>query len=435
MGGGFAGNNAVKVLRRAPVKVTLIDKQNHYLFQPLLYQVATGGLAPEDIAEPLRGVFRRQKNVKTLMANVRDVDPGKKLVLLDEGEVGYDFLIVGAGATHDYSGHDEWSNHAPGLKTINDAMEIRRRIFTAFEKAERECEDESRCSWLTFVVIGAGPTGVELVSTLAEVARATLKHDFRHIDPRQARILLVEAQDAVLNTYPESLSKKARRRLEKLGVSIETGRLVTDVTPEGVQMKTGDTEEFIASQTVLWAGGIRASALGRKIGQRTGAQVDELGRVVTNRDFSAGSYKDVFVVGDLCHYKYAADAPLPQLAQVAMQQGTYVANAIIAGIKGIQPKSFIYRNYGNLSAIGRASAVGQVGKRKLSGLGAWLYWSLVHLYQLLDFENRPLVFLRWAWSYLTFSRSARIITRSPERHKQMAEATGERDSKQETVRP
>ena len=402
LGGGFAGLQAARAFARLPVQVTLVDRQNHHLFQPLLYQVATAALSAGDIAEPLRALLRKQANVRVLLADATGVDLGRRCVTLGAGELPYDYLIVATGASHSYFGHDEWRPLAPGLKTLDDALEIRRRILLAFERAEAEPDPSVRDALLTFVVVGGGPTGVELAGAIAEIARHTLAHEFRTIDPRRAHILLLEGAPRVLPPYPPDLSAAAERELRRLGVQVRTGALVTRLTPEAAYV--GD--EAIPTRTVLWAAGVAASPLGRALG----VPVDRSGRVLVNRDLSVPEHPEVYVVGDLASVRQADGTPVPGVAPAAMQQGTHAAENVWRSIQHLPSRPFHYRNRGNLAIIGRGAGVAELGRLHLDGFPAWLAWLTVHLYFLIGFENRLLVLLQWAYAYVTFERGARLIT-------------------------
>jgi NADH dehydrogenase len=412
VGGGFAGLNAARGLRRAPVQVTLIDRRNFHLFQPLLYQVATGGLSPANIAAPLRTIVARQSNCEVLLGDVRGFDVANRLVQLDGAQVPYDTVIVAAGASHSYFGHPEWELFAPGLKSIEDATQIRRRMLNAFESAEREADLEHRHSRLTFVIVGGGPTGVEMAGTMAEIARHTLKREFRHINPSDAHILLVEAGDRVLSAYPPDLSEKAQESLERLGVIVRTKTLVTNVAADHVMVKFGGTEERLPTNTVVWAAGVAASPLGKALADATGAAIDRAGRISVEADLSLPGHPEVFVLGDMANYTHQDGKSLPGVAPVAIQQGRYVAKLIAARLRGRPLPKFRYRDRGSLATIGRSAAVADFGKIHLSGFIAWMMWLLVHLMNLVGFRNRLLVFVQWAWSYFTFDRSARLITQS-----------------------
>ena len=401
IGGGFAGLNAVKSLHRAPVAVTLIDRQNYHLFQPLLYQVATAALNPSDIAYPLRSAIRRQENASVLLADAKSIDLDRNAVHLDNGELHYDYLIVATGATHSYFGHDEWETNAPGLKTIEDALEIRRRIYLAYEAAERESDPEKRRSWLTFVVVGGGPTGVELAGALAEIGRQTLARDFRSIDSRSVRVLLVEGQEHILTTYPESLSVRAQKQLEKLGVEVRLSTMAKHIDDTGVTID----DERIQSQTVLWAAGVRASELLASLKVET----DKAGRVVVERDLSIPGHPNAFVCGDAARVEDESGL-VPGVSQAAIQQGKFAADAIRRLVSGKSTTSFSYHDKGSLATIGRGAAVADIGRLHFSGFPAWMAWLLVHIFFLIGFRNRLWVLSGWAWSYLTFQRGARLIT-------------------------
>ncbi|PWB73504.1 FAD-dependent oxidoreductase [candidate division GN15 bacterium] len=412
VGGGFGGLMAARSLRRTPVRVTLVDRRNFHLFQPLLYQVATGGLSPGDIASPLRHVLKYQKNATVLLAEVTGFDLEKRNVLLRGGErLDFDYLIVAAGVSHDYFGHDGWGRIAPGLKSVEDAIDIRTRIFLAFEKAERAVDSEEQEELLTFVVVGGGPTGVELAGALGEIARETLRHDFRRINPGDARILLVEGASRILTSYPELLSRKAQRSLERLGVTVLTNTLVTSVNERSVDIKAGDNIRSVPAQTVLWAAGVRGSGLGGILVGNGRSGMDRAGRVLVNPDLSLPDFPGVFVIGDLAVVNNPGSKPLPGVAPVAMQQGRYVARVIDRTVRRKSPPApFRYRNYGSMATIGRAAAVADFGWLRLSGYPAWLAWLFVHLMKLVEFENRVLVFIQWAWNYVTKNRGARLIT-------------------------
>ncbi|HZS39139.1 MAG TPA: NAD(P)/FAD-dependent oxidoreductase [Polyangia bacterium] len=405
IGGGFGGLYAARALRKAKARITLIDRRNHHLFQPLLYQVATAALNPSDIAAPIRSVLRRQKNATVLLAEAQRVDPAAKKVLLDGGDqLSYDWLIVAAGATHSYFGHDEWEPFAPGLKTIEDALEIRRRVLFAFEAAERERDAASRKAWMTFVVVGAGPTGVELAGALAEVSRHTLARDFRHIDPAEARIVLLEGGPRVLPTYPPDLSQKAEAQLRKLGVEVQVGAKVTLIDEAGVQLGDGAR---LDARTRIWGAGVTASPLGRSLG----APLDRAGRVKVTPRLTVPGHEEIFVIGDLAAVE-CGGKPVPGVAPAAMQGGAYagraVARLLVDASKPLEP--FRYWDKGSLATIGRSAAVADFGRVKLSGFIAWAAWLLVHILYLIGFRNRILVLVEWAWAYVTFQRGARLIT-------------------------
>jgi len=401
LGGGFGGLEAAKALRRVAVDVTLVDRRNHHLFQPLLYQVATAALNPSNIAAPIRRILRSQKNLEVIMGEATAVDVDGRRVVLADGEVPYDYLIVAAGATHAYFGHDEWARHAPGLKTIEDATDIRRRVLLAYEAAEREDDPDRRRAWLTFVIVGAGPTGVEMAGSLAEISRHVLSRDFRRFDTREARTLLVEAGPRVLASFPEDLSAKARAQLERLGVEVRTGTAVTAIDAEGVTL--GD--EAIPARTVIWAAGVAASPLARTLG----APLDKAGRVLVEPDLSIPGRPEVSVVGDLAALVQDGK-PVPGVAPAAMQGGRYAAGKIRDSLRGRPVRPFRYRDKGTLAAIGRASAVGDLGRIHLSGFPAWAAWLLIHIFFLIGFRNRFAVMGEWAWIYFTYERGARLIT-------------------------
>jgi len=413
IGGGFGGLYAARTLKDAPVQITLIDRRNFHLFQPLLYQVATGWLSPADIASPLRAVLKRQRNVQVLLAEATDIDVANRRVILKDGEVSYDTLIVAAGARYHYFGHPQWETLAPGLKTIEDATEIRRRILFAFEAAERESDPEHVRSWLTFVIVGGGPTGVELAGTLGELAKDTLRHDFRHVNPAESRILLVEGADRILPTYPAELSVKATAALARLGVIVRTGATVTDVQSDAVILRSNEQSEQLATRTVIWAAGVQASPLGRLLGTATGTELDRAGRVIVAPDLSIPGHSDIFVIGDLAHCRNQDGQPLPGVAPVAMQQGHYVAEAVQQRLRGQTPPPFHYRDRGNMAIVGRAEAVADINGWHFSGFLAWLAWLFIHLINLVEFENRLLVLIQWAWNYFSRNRSARLITGEP----------------------
>lgn len=410
IGGGFGGLYAAKALSKAPVKVTLIDKRNFHLFQPLLYQVATGSLSPADISSPLRAVVSRNKNTKVLLGEVKDIDPEQQKVIMSGGEVAYDSLIVATGVSHFYFGNDHWESVAPGLKTVEDALQMRRRIFMAFEAAERESDPEKRRAWLTFVIVGGGPTGVELAGAIAEIAFKTLRKDFRDIDTSEARVLLLEGLDRVLPPFAPELSAKAEASLTKLGVTVRTKTMVTNIANNTVTIKDGDRVEQIPSHTILWAAGVKASPMGKIVADRTGAQLDRAGRVVVEPNMSVAGHPNIFVVGDLASYSHQNGKPLPGVASVAMQQGEYVAKLIKQQLVGGNMRPFEYVNPGSLAVIGRNAAVVDLGFIKFSGFPAWLFWLFVHIYYLIEFDNKLVVLIQWAWNYFTRKRGARLIT-------------------------
>ncbi len=409
IGGGFGGIETAKALRKAPVHVTLIDRRNFHLFQPLLYQVATGGLSPGDIAYPLRGILRDLRNVATVLAEVRDVDVARRRVLTSAGDIPYDTLVVSAGASHSYFGNGQWERFAPGLKTPEQATRIRHKILYAFEAAEIENDPDKRRAWLTFVIVGAGPTGVELAGTLGEIARDTLTGDFRRIDPSEARIHLVDMSHRVLSGFPEELSAAAERSLIRLGVQPRTGVKVTAIDADGVTLEGPQGERRIAAKTVIWAAGVEANPLGRLLAEKTGAHTDRAGRLLVQPDCSLPGHPEIFVIGDLADYRHQGGGSLPGLAPVAMQQGKYVGQSIVRRLRGETAKPFRYFDKGTLATIGRNHAVGYFGKFKFHGTPAWLMWLFVHLMYLVGFQNRVLVALQWAFHYFTFNRNARLI--------------------------
>jgi NADH:ubiquinone reductase (H+-translocating) len=412
LGGGFGGLNAAQKLKRAPVEVTVIDRRNFHLFQPLLYQVATGSLSPGEIAAPLRGVLSKQKNARVLLGEAADIDPQARRVILRDGAVfEYDSLIVATGSQTSYYGNDGWRQWAPSLKSVEEATAIRHKILYAFERAERAASDDEARNWLTFVIVGAGATGMELAGALAEIANETLKNDFRRINPREAKILLLEGGPRVLTSFPEGLSAKAERLVEKLGVQVLKSVMVTDIDQDGVTYKTAQGSEKLAAKTVLWAGGVVTNEFGRKLGERTKAETDRTGRIRVNPDLTVPSHPDIFIIGDLALSQGQNGKPLPGVAQVAIQGGAYAAKAIRARLRGKKDlPPFRYFNKGDMAVIGRAAAIANIFGFHLSGLLAWLTWLFVHLMYIVEFQNRVLVFVQWGFEYLTFSRGARLIT-------------------------
>jgi NADH dehydrogenase len=410
LGGGFGGLSAAQKLKRAPVDITLIDRCNYHLFQPLLYQVATGSLSPANISGPLRQVLKHNKNTMVLLGEAIDIDPAKHQVILSDGVIDFDTLIVATGSSHQYFGHDEWEQFAPGLKTIEDATAMRARILLAFEAAERETNHEKLKEWMTFVIVGAGPTGVELAGALGEIANDTLTHDFRRIDPSEARIILLEGTDRVLPAYPPKLSEAARKMLERLKVTVRTDAMVTDVKAHSVTIKCGEQREVIPTRTILWAAGVLASPLGLALAKRLGAKTDRAGRVIVDPDMTIPGHPDIFVIGDLSNFIHQTGKPLPGVAQPAIQQGRYVAEVIERRLRGEKTPAFRYFDKGNLATIGRGAAVADLNFVTLAGLPAWLIWIFIHLMYIVEFQNRLLVFLQWMWLYITFDRAARLIT-------------------------
>lgn len=435
VGGGFGGLYAAKAFRRAPVEVTLIDKRNFHLFQPLLYQVATGSLSPADISSPLRSILSRHKNTQVLLEEVVDIDPDRQVVKMPGIEQPYDTLIIATGASHSYFGNDQWKDVAPGLKTVEDALEIRRKIFMAFEAAEKETDPERRRAWLNFVVVGGGPTGVEMAGAIAELAHKTLRNDFRNIDTREAQIILLEGVDRVLPPYPAELSEKAKESLEKLGVTVRTKTLVTQIDGDVVTAKQGDQVEQIPAKTVLWAAGVKASSMGEVLQQRTGALLDRAGRVVVEPDLTVPNYPNIFVIGDLAHFAHQDDGrPLPGVAPVAMQQGQYVARLIWQRLHNLTLPPFSYFDFGSMAVIGQNEAVVNLGFIKFSGILAWLFWIFAHVYFLIEFDNKLVVMLQWGWSYFTRKRSARLITGEADLFGVGIDAEGKKNKKRQIGR-
>jgi NADH:ubiquinone reductase (H+-translocating) len=401
VGGGFGGIAAARALTRAPVRVTLVDRHNYHVFQPLLYQVAMAGLSPGDIASPIRWMLKRAERVRVLLADAREVETARRSVRLDDGEIEYDFLILAAGAAHGYFGHDDWEALAPGLKTLDDALTMRRRVLLAFERAEREPDDGARRRLLTFVIVGGGPTGVELAGALAELSGHTLARQFRSFDPKDARVILVEAGPDLLPMYPPALRAAAERSLARLGVEVRKGAPVTGVDARGVTM--GDRR--IDAGTVLWAAGVSASGIARGLG----APLDRAGRVLVTADLSVPGHPEIFAVGDLAALVQGGEL-LPGVAQVAIQQGRHAARVIACAIEGRPRPPFRYVNYGNMATIGRAAAIADLGWIRLSGWPAWVAWLFLHIMKLVGFRNRLGVLLQWTWAYFTYQRSVRLIT-------------------------
>ena len=406
IGGGFGGLQAAKALARAPVQVTLFDRRNHHVFTPLLYQVATAGLSPGDIASPIRWILRRQRNVTVEMADVRAIDAARQIVRLSDGpgdrEVPYDYLIVASGATHAYFGHADWARVAPGLKTLEDALTVRRKVLLAFEHAEREHDALAQRRLLTFIVVGAGPTGVELAGALAEISRHALHNDFRNLAPETARIILIEAGPSVLAAYPEELRAFARRALEKLGVTVWTGSAVTAIAPGRLQVGS----ETIDAGTILWAAGVAASPLGASLG----VPLDRVGRVIVSPDLTVPGHPNICVVGDLATFPGPNGQPLPGVIQVALQQADHAVKNILRSLNHERSEPFVYDDPGNMATIGRNSAVCDLGRIRLKGFTAWLAWVFLHVYKLIGFRNRLSVMTQWAFSYVSYQRSVRLIT-------------------------
>jgi NADH dehydrogenase len=403
LGGGFGGLYAARALKREPVDVTVVDRRNHHLFQPLLYQVAMAALSPGDIASPIRWILRKQRNVVVFLGDVQRIDPAARRVVLEDGaEIPYDFLIVATGTTHAYFGHDEWRELAPGLKTLDDALSIRRRVLLAFERAERETDAARRRALLTFVVIGGGPTGVEMAGALAEIAKKSLAKDFRHIDPRSSGIVLVEAGHTLLAAFPESLRAAAQRDLERLGVELRFGSPVTAVHRGRVEIGG----ESLHAETVIWAAGVAASPVGATLG----VPLDRAGRVLVTPELCVPGHPDIFVVGDLAALNGTDGKPLPGVAQVALQMGQHAVRNILRAIEHQPLRPFVYKDLGNMATIGRASAVADLGRVRLTGYVAWLAWLFVHLFNLIGFRNRLVVMVQWAWAYFSYQRAVRLIT-------------------------
>jgi NADH dehydrogenase len=410
LGGGFGGLYAAKILSRGKVKVTVIDKRNFHLFQPLLYQVAAGWLSPGDIASPLRVVLNAYKDTYVLKAEVTDIIPQEKKVILRDGDIIYDTLIVATGSHHHYFGHDNWADIAPGLKTVEDALKMRRKILLSFEAAERETDPKKQQEWMTFLIIGAGPTGVELAGTIGELTRTTLKDDFRNINTEDAKIILVEGLNHVLPTYPPDLSEKAEKYLNNIGVNIRLNTMVTNIEDNKAIISRNGDSEVIQSRTILWTAGVKASALGKALAIHTGAKLDKSGRVIVNSDLSVPGYPNIFVIGDLAHLAYQGGESLPGVAPVAMQEGRYVAKLILNRVQGKDTGPFQYKKKGNLAVIGANFAVADMGSLKFSGFVAWIIWAFVHIRYLIEFDSKVVVLFRWSWSYFTRKRGVRLIT-------------------------
>jgi NADH dehydrogenase len=408
VGGGFGGLNAARALDGArDVRVTLLDRHNYHLFQPLLYQVATAALSPGDIASPIRWILRRQRNVEVLLADVTEIDPlGRRVLVAGHDSISYDYLVLASGSTHAYFGHPEWAARAPGLKTLDDALEMRRRMLLAFEAAERETDPGKQRRLLTFVIVGGGPTGVELAGALAEIARQSLVQDFRRIDTMSARIILIEGSSHVLNSFPDPLKDAARKSLERLGVDVRTGMVVTGIDDEGVTVQAkGEAAARIPAGTVLWGAGVAASPIARSLG----VPLDRIGRVTPEPTLALKEYPNVFVIGDLCAFTQDGH-PLPGVAQVAMQEGTRAGKNIRRAIAGQPLEPFRYKDYGVMATIGRGSAVGDIFGLKVSGFIAWVFWIFLHIFWLIGFRNRVIVMTEWAWAYFTLQRRVRLIT-------------------------
>ncbi|OGB66143.1 MAG: pyridine nucleotide-disulfide oxidoreductase [Caldithrix sp. RBG_13_44_9] len=409
IGGGFAGLYAAQKFKNRPVQVTLIDRRNFHLFQPLLYQVATGGLSPADIASPLRGILKKHRNVQVIMEEVLDINPDDRSVIAFTSKIHYDFLVVASGASHHYFGNTHWEKFSPGLKTIEDATKIRSIILQAFELAEIEQNPERKNELLTFVIIGAGPTGLELAGAIGEMALHTLKTDFRNISTPGSEIYLVEAAERILPSFPSQLSQKAAQSLGKLNVKILTASRVLDIAEDGVTVKRGDEVIHFRTSNIIWAAGVKASDLGKIIAAKSGEEIDKQGRIIVNEYCRLKNYPEIYVIGDLANFKDKSGQSLPGIAPIAMQQGQYASKTILATISHKEAKPFVYWDKGNLAVIGRKAAVAKLGNFCFSGYFAWLLWLFIHLMYLVEFENRLLVFIQWAFNYFTRNRSARLI--------------------------
>ena len=416
VGGGFGGLYAARELGRdRRIDLTLVDRRNFHLFQPLLYQVATGALSPGEIAQPLRSILRRQARTSVILGDATGLDVARREVLLsDGGPIPYDSLVVSTGARHAYFGHDAWAPFAPGLKTVEDAIEIRRRILIAFEAAEREADPAVREAWMTFAIVGAGPTGVELAGAIGEIAHDTLRRDFRSIHPEDARIVLVELADRILASFPEGLARKAVRSLERLGVAVRTSTTVVGIDEAGVAARVGDREERIPARTVLWAAGVQATSFGRELAKAAGVEADRAGRITVADDLTLPDHPEIFVVGDLAVMRWKGGREVPGVAQGAIQSGRQAARNIRARLDGRATEPFRYKDKGNLATIGRGKAIADLGRfRRFSGFPAWVLWLGVHILYLIGFANRLVVLVRWAWSFVTHGRSTRLITGTP----------------------
>jgi len=409
-GAGFGGLYAARSLARLPVDITVLDRRNYFLFQPLLYQVATGGLSPGDIASPIRAVLNKYTNVSTFQTEVQDLDPAEKRVRTTSGDFKFDYFILATGSDNNYFGNDDWARYAPGLKNIENATDIRRKILKSFEMAEEERDPNIRKRLLRFIIIGGGPTGVELSGAIAELSRVTMKNDFRYINPAEAEILLLEGSNRLLAQFPDSLAAKAVKSLKKLGVQIRTNALVTAISENSVTIKYGHDEETIEAGAVVWAAGVKVNNLGKYLTEKLTLRTDRSGRILVEPDLSIAEYPDIFVIGDLANYSHQTGSPLPALAPVAMQQGKYLAKAIKARLDSRQSKPFHYINKGSLAVIGRNSAVADFGKLRFSGFPAWIIWLFVHIAYLIEYDNKLLVLFQWAWDYFTRKRGARLIT-------------------------
>lgn len=418
VGAGFGGLRAARCFRRANVDLTLIDKRNFHLFQPLLYQVATGGLSPANISAPIRSILRRQNNCTVRMGTVTGLDPASSTLILEDARLPFDSLILATGVTHSYFGNDHWSQYAPGLKTVEEATEIRACILAAFENAERLNDPHERQKHLTFIVIGAGPTGVEMAGAIAELRRNTLKHDFRNIQPAEAKVILIDMADRVLGSFHQNLSAKAQQSLRKLGVQLHLNARVINITTDTVTLESENQTATYHSHAIVWAAGVRADSLTTKLAQSTNCPQDNASRLLVNPDFTLASHQNIFAIGDVINYPHQTGQPLPGVAPVAMQQGKFVANVIKRRIAGKPQPKFHYKSPGNLATIGRSAAVAELGKMKFSGFLAWFIWLVVHLMQIVQHHNRVLIFIQWAWNYITFNRSARLITNNAKKNEQ-----------------
>lgn len=411
VGGGFAGLYAAKTLQKKNIRITLIDRRNFHLFQPLLYQVATGGLSPGDIAYPLRAVLKHNPRARVIQDKVVDVRPASnEIVLKDGGTLSYDYLLLATGVRHQYFGNEQWSESAPGLKTIEDALEVRRRILSAFEEAERSDDPQRRQQLLRFVIVGAGPTGVELAGALAELAQYTMKRNFRHINPADAEVILVEGSDRVLPPYAPKLSTKAKAALESLGVTVRTATRVTNVDETTITLEHNAQTETLAAGTILWAAGVKATVFGRRVAERTETETDRAGRLLVTPELTVPKYNNIYVLGDLAHVRQQNGAQVPGVAPAAMQMGRYAAKSILARIAGKPTKPFNYFDKGSLAVIGRNAAIAEINGLKLSGFFAWLIWAFIHIHFLIEFGNKMIVSMQWGWNYLTRKRGARLIT-------------------------
>ncbi|BDA39906.1 NAD(P)/FAD-dependent oxidoreductase [Candidatus Atelocyanobacterium thalassae] len=418
VGGGFGGLYTAKGLKNSPLQVTLIDKRNFNLFQPLLYQVATGSLSPADITSPLRSILCQNKNTQVLLNAVIDIKPNDKQIIVDNHQsIPYDVLILATGVTHHYFGNDQWETFAPGLSNIEDALEIRNRVFMAFEAAEKENNPIKRQAWLTFVIVGGGPTGVELAGAIAEIANNSMKGNFRNFDPKDAKILLIEGLERVLPPYPIELSSKAEQELCNLGVTIHTKSIVTNISEDTIVVRKGEKHEQITSHTILWAAGVKASSISKILAERTGVSLDRAGRVIVEPDLSITNFPDIFVIGDLSNFSHQDNKALPGVAPVAIQQAKYVAKLIRKRLKGESLPSFIYKDYGSMAIIGQNKAVADFKFIKLSGFLAWFIWISAHIYYLIEFDNKLVVLVQWIWNYFTQGRGARLITENNKKDK------------------